>query len=139
MKKKLTLPKPHTQTSASMREKQEDSLLPIDVDITRRNAEGIIFHPAINTSKGGMYLELKQPLVKKTPIRLRFPLPNSNHVITLDAEVVWTLEVEKEKLWGTGIRFVKVQPEDLEKIQTHAETILKVIRTRSKSFVPAEV
>lgn len=70
----------------------------------------------INVSLGGMLISADQHLKVKDYLRLDISLPNRADPFTVFAEVAWADEK------GVGLRFVAVQEEDRESLETYLKT-----------------
>jgi uncharacterized protein (TIGR02266 family) len=113
---------------AGQSERRQQPRLPVDVDVTVQTAEEVMNHPAVNISTGGMYLEIDQPLPENTNLQLRFTLPDSGRLITLEGKVIWSREAGREDRYATGIRFTGVDEGDLDTIRKYSDKLLQAIK-----------
>ena len=86
----------------------------IQVDYTLDDEVELLY--STNISIGGLFLETINPFTFGTKLLLRFNLPDSEKIIEIVGEVVYSVEeifdVDDWDLPGMGIRFLAVNPED---------------------------
>lgn len=96
----------------------------IQVDYTLDDDIELLY--STNISAGGLFLETLNPFPTGTKLLLRFNLPESDKIIEVVGEVVYSVEeifdVDDWDLPGMGIRFVAVNPEDQVLIENFVET-----------------
>jgi len=63
----------------------------------------------INLSKGGLCLQVDEPLEEKTSLRIEIPLPHTSELFSIKAEVIWSHIQEEGKFEGQchcGLKFL---------------------------------
>jgi uncharacterized protein (TIGR02266 family) len=78
-----------------------------------------------NLGAGGLFIKTTQTLPVGTVLQLDFNLPGSDYVIQTKGKVVWARpkeESDERKPPGLGIQFVRMRPEDNERIRIYITT-----------------
>lgn len=119
---------PQSLTMKLGRERRVHPRLPIDVEVTARSAESLLYHPMINISTGGIYLEADRPRSRDEVLELRFAIPETEGLVAAEGRVAWCLEIEQGQRWAVGIRFTNIAPEALERIRRYVDTLIKLVR-----------
>ena len=71
--------------------------------------DGVLRHPVLNLSEGGLFLLTETPLAVGQALRLELPLPD--HVIRTEGRVVHATATED---WsGNGIELTRLAPSDV--------------------------
>jgi len=95
----------------------------IQVDYTLDDDVELLF--STNISEGGLYLETLNPFPAGVKLLLRFNLPESEKIIEIVGEVVYSVEeifdVDNWDLPGMGIKFLSVDDVDKELIKKFIE------------------
>lgn len=96
----------------------------IQVDYTLDDEIELLY--STNISMGGLFLETLNPFPSGTKLLLRFNLPDSEKIIEIVGEVVYSVEeifeVDEWDLPGMGIRFIAVDPDDSKLIENFVES-----------------
>lgn len=79
-----------------------------------------------NLSETGMLLRASAAPPVGTPVQLSFRLPDDDHPMVLEAEIVREAEVNKESVRGFAVRYTRVQPEDLERLREFVNVDISV-------------
>jgi uncharacterized protein (TIGR02266 family) len=110
------------------RERRQTPRVPIDVEVTARTAEALLYHPMINISTGGVYLEVDRPTSQEAIIELRFVIPGVPGLIAAEGKVAWTLELEPGARWAMGVKFTSIEAEALDSIRRYVNVLMLVVR-----------
>ena len=82
-----------------------------------------------NLAIGGLFLRVLDPPAIHTKIFMRFTLPNSKELISVDGEVAWKndFKFSAARLHppGIGIKFLNLKPKDEQKIKKFLEELKK--------------
>jgi len=72
----------------------------------------------LNISKGGLFLKTDNAYPLETIVFLRFTMPGDTQPIETEGKVVWCNTTKGKGYFprGMGIKFLKLQPNDAEKI-----------------------
>ncbi len=111
-------------------ERRRNPRLTIDIQVSAKTAEVLLYHPAINISTGGICIESDRHLQKERKLDLRFPVPGKVGLVAAEGEVAWCQEVKSRSCWELGVRFTKIDQDDLDKIQEYINTLLILVRPR---------
>jgi c-di-GMP-binding flagellar brake protein YcgR len=81
---------------------------------------GKVLHPSVNSitrniSSGGIRIHLRSRLPIGSNLDIALKLPNLEHSINVVGQVVW-VEPNKEGSYDAGIKYVQVDPDDIQKI-----------------------
>jgi uncharacterized protein (TIGR02266 family) len=91
-----------------MWERRIDDRVNLRIWVEERVGETVYYQRSANISRGGLFLEGTIPHPEGTRIRLSFTLPDDEHVIDVEGEVVGASEEQV----GMGIRIVDIRDED---------------------------
>jgi len=86
-------------------------------------------------SLGGLKLTLSKPLLKGKVIKIALELEISSKPFELEAEVMWVKEVEPNKKYEAGLRFIYANPEQQQKIEKY---ILYILESQSNWYKTIE-
>ncbi len=86
-------------------------------------------------SIGGAKITTSKPLPKGKIIKIGLELEISNKPFELSAEVVWTKEVEPNKKYEAGLKFIYSNPEQQQQIEKY---ILYILETQSNWYKTIE-
>ncbi len=70
-----------------------------------------------NLSRGGLFVETRQPLDPQEELALSFRLPESEHRLAPTASVAWHEQDDHARLSGHGLRFLAVDAATLREIE----------------------
>ncbi len=118
-----------------MEEKRKFVRLEFPIEVTYRiSANPSIEDKSIskNISGGGIRIILKEKLLPGSPLELEINVPDTDVPISALGETVWQEEMVmgREVCYESGVKFVKISPEDRDKI-THY--VYKVLSKRIKN------
>jgi len=86
-------------------------------------------------SVGGVKLTLSRPILKGKIIKISLDLEVSNKPFDLEAEVMWVKEIEPNKKYEAGLRFIYSNPEQQQNIEKY---ILYILETQSNWYKTIE-
>lgn len=86
-------------------------------------------------SLGGCKIVASKPIPKGKIIKIGLELEISNKPLDLSAEVVWVKEVEPNKKYEMGLKFIYSNPEQQQKIEKY---ILYILETQSSWYKTVE-
>lgn len=92
----------------------------IDVLVNYTNYKIFFCNPAMNISKGGVFIKAKKPEPKGSEIRMVFRLPNSSREIHTIGKVVFVNQDRRQS--GMGIKFTDITPENLNLIGNYVKS-----------------
>jgi len=86
-----------------------------------------------NISKGGLYVKTDEPLQLDSVVTLKVKLSWEPYEMEIEGRVVWSNPKSRKNSFpkGMGIQFVKLQPNDKEKINEFVEKYSKEIKDES--------
>lgn len=94
---------------------------PIMVEVTMDSEHAFIGqdqpHTSRDISPGGVFVAARCPQPRGTRLRVQFTLPDSADPIHAEGEVQWVKDASGEGAAGMGLRFIKIDPEDLARIE----------------------
>lgn len=129
------------------KEEKKENLKEQNVELLRQYARvnrdiGIISEdiPGYKTitrdiSLGGCRIVTTKPLKKNSIIKIGLELEISNKPIDLAAEVVWIKEIEPNKKYEAGLKFIYNNPDQQQKIEKY---ILYILETQSNWYKTIE-
>jgi uncharacterized protein (TIGR02266 family) len=87
----------------------------------------------INISKGGLFLKTDDAYPLNTIVFLRFTMPGDTEPVETEGKVVWsnTSRIKEVFPRGMGIKFLKLKPNDAEKIKKFVDAHLPQIQSQS--------
>ncbi|MFN3994908.1 MAG: PilZ domain-containing protein [bacterium] len=86
-------------------------------------------------SLGGCKISTSKPIQKGKIIKIGLELEISNVPLELNAEVVWLKEIEPNKKYEMGLKFIYNNPEQQQKIEKY---ILYILETQSNWYKQIE-
>jgi c-di-GMP-binding flagellar brake protein YcgR len=86
-------------------------------------------------SVGGVKLTLSRPILKGKIIKISLDLEVSNKPFDLEAEVMWVKEIEPNKKYEAGLRFIYYNLEQQQNIEKY---ILYILETQSNWYKTIE-
>lgn len=78
-----------------------------------------------NLSAGGAYIKTDNPSMPGSTVTLRFHLPGEEKPISASGVVVWWQKPGGGKEPGMGVKFEKINDEDLEKLKKYLESLVE--------------
>jgi uncharacterized protein (TIGR02266 family) len=114
-------------------EKREHSRAVVKIEIDFKHTIDFVTSYMLNISKGGLFIKTAWALPLDTIVFLRFTLPGDTKPIETEGKVVWC-NPRKEKGYfprGMGIKFLKLNSDDAEKIKKFVDEHLAQIESRS--------
>ncbi len=91
----------------------------IDVLVNYTNYKIFFCNPAMNISKGGVFIKAKRPEPKGSEIKMVFRLPDSSREIHTIGKVVFVNQDPEQS--GMGIKFTDITPEELTLIRNYVK------------------
>lgn len=99
---------------------RNDRRVALDLEIDYSDLETFCQDYIRNISKGGVFIETKNPLALGTELKLKFRLPGSSRPIQTAGVVMWIIDPTKEESAGNspgmGVRFGNLCTEDMDMI-----------------------
>ena len=117
-----------------MREKVEKSKPPRRADrlqhellVAYRTVDGFITDWAVNISRGGIFINTRNPLAVGTTVRLIISLPDTAFPFDLSGKVIRVSEFDNpsNQVPGMGIEFVDVDDEKRSRLERFVERLRK--------------
>lgn len=96
-----------------MWERRTEDRVKIRIWVEERVGESIYYQRSANISRGGLFLEGTIPHAAGTKVRLSFSLPDNDHVIDLEGEVV-EASADQE---GMGVRILDIRDQDADRLE----------------------
>jgi uncharacterized protein (TIGR02266 family) len=95
--------------------------------VAYRSVDGFITDWAVNISRGGMFINTRNPLAVGTTVRLIISLPDTAFPFDLNGRVTRTAEFNNpsNQVPGMGIEFVNVDDEKRARIERFVERLRK--------------
>lgn len=103
----------------SVAEQRKYPRVSLSVRVTNLTSGNFGYFLASNISAGGIFLKAEEPLHKGTPLSLQFSLPDLDHQIKVEAEVVRVQisEPNSPHSSGMGLRFTNIPKDDRQAIE----------------------
>lgn len=73
----------------------------------------------LNMNSGGAFVKTENPAPPGTPVTLRIYLDPDGEPLSVSAEVVWWKAIGREGEGGMGVKFERVDADDLTAIKTY--------------------
>ena len=83
-----------------------------------------------NLSRGGLFIESRQPLPIQSEIDLTFTLPEFQITISAKGRVAWNFDMKKgtqRLITGSGIRFTDIAPEHRMILEAYLEKLSRSV------------
>jgi len=78
----------------------------------------------LNMTSGGAFIKSDNPAPPGTPITLRIYLDPDGEPMSVSAEVVWWKALEQPGEGGMGVKFARIDEEDLEAIKEYLANLI---------------
>ena len=130
------------------RERRRNVRINTEIDVlyevsNSKDAHKQLVSKSRNLSIGGMNLALNEKLFPGTNLQLQLDVPQTQRPILVQGEIVWVKEIpakfsknakeKTERYFATGVKFVKVKPEDETKLR---DFINERVRTAPEQITP---
>jgi uncharacterized protein (TIGR02266 family) len=99
-------------------ERRRSVRINVSIAVEVRDGRGFSLHSSRDISEGGIYFDRAIPHPVGERVHLVFTLPGDERPVHCEGEVV---NVPDTHEFGMGIRFVSLQPNDLERIRRFTE------------------
>lgn len=122
-----------SDTNNKFVEKREHPRAVVKIEIEFKHTIDFVTSYMLNISKGGLFIKTDEALPLDTIVFLRFTLPGDTKLIETEGKVVWC-NTKKEKGYfprGMGIKFLRLNPDDAEKIKIFVDEHLAQIQSHS--------
>lgn len=107
--------------------KRQDDRLQHELLVAYRTVDGFITDWAVNISRGGMFINTRNPLAIGSTVRLIISLPDAAFPFDLTGKVIRVSEFDnvQNQVPGMGIEFVDVDEEKQVRIERFVERLRK--------------
>ena len=114
-------------------ERREHPRAVVKIEIEFKHTIDFVSSYMLNISKGGLFIKTDEALPLNTIIFLRFTMPGDTMPIETEGKVVWcNTNIAKGYFpRGMGIKFLKLNSDDAEKIKLFVDEHLAQIQSRS--------
>jgi len=122
-----------SDTNNKFIERREHPRAVVQIEIEFKHTIDFVTSYMLNISKGGLFIKTDEALPLDTIVFLRFTLPGDTKLIETEGKVVWC-NTKKEKGYfprGMGIKFLRLNPADAEKIKIFVDEHLAQIQSHS--------
>jgi uncharacterized protein (TIGR02266 family) len=122
-----------SETNNKFVEKREHPRAVVKIEIEFKHTIDFVTSYMLNISKGGLFIKTDEALPLDTIVFLRFTLPGDTKLIETEGKVVWC-NTKKEKGYfprGMGIKFIRLNSDDAEKIKIFVDEHLAQIQSHS--------
>lgn len=97
-----------------------DRRVALDLEIDYSDLESFCQDYIRNISRGGVFVETREPLALGSNLKLKFRLPGSDRPIQAEGVVMWVIEAQENMadghVPGMGIRFGSLSEQDMAMI-----------------------
>ena len=122
-----------SETNNKFVERREHPRAVVKIEIEFKHTIDFVTSYMLNISKGGLFIKTDEALPLDTIVFLRFTLPGDTKLIETEGKVVWC-NTKKEKGYfprGMGIKFLRLNSDDTEKIKIFVDEHLAQIQSHS--------
>ncbi len=107
--------------------KRQNDRLQHELLVAYRTVDGFITDWAVNISRGGMFINTRNPLALGSTVKLIISLPDAAFPFDLTGKVIRVSEFDnaQNQVPGMGIEFVDVDNEKQERIERFVERLRK--------------
>jgi len=111
-------------------EKREHSRAVVKIEIEFKKDIDFVTSYMLNISNGGLFLKTDNAYPLDTIVFLRFTMPGDTQPIKTEGKVVWCNTTKRKGYFprGMGIKFLKLEPNDAEKINKFVDEHLAQIQ-----------
>ena len=122
-----------SDTNSNFIERREHPRAAVKIEIEFKHTFDFVSSYMLNISKGGLFIKTDEALPLDTIVFLRFTLPGDTKLIETEGKVVWC-NTNKGKGYfprGMGIKFLRLNSDDAEKIKIFVDEHLAQIQSHS--------
>ena len=122
-----------SDTNNKFVEKREHPRAVVKIEIEFKDTIDFVTSYMLNISKGGLFIKTDEALPLDTIVFLRFTMPGDTKPIETEGKVVWC-NTKKGKGYfprGMGIKFLRLNSDDAEKIKIFVDEHLAQIQSHS--------
>lgn len=112
-------------------DKRKQRRIPVELWIEAARDGELYFQRASNLSIGGAYFTQTVPLPLGSKVALKFSLPNDQHEIVCDGEIVTAKDL------GMGVLFVGIKAADQQRIEKLIDLHEKSVKATAKRMTPS--
>ena len=114
-------------------EKREHPRAVVKIEIEFKHTIDFVSSYMLNISKGGLFIKTDEALPLDTIVFLRFTLPGDTKLIETEGKVVWCNTKGGKGYFpkGMGVKFLRLNPDDAEKINKFVEKHFAQIQSHS--------
>lgn len=99
--------------------------VPCEIEIVVEEDQRRLRTHTLDISPGGLFFEIAPPPPVGAPLRLRFTMPDGRMPIEAEGGVAWLDERPGSE--GVGVRFTKIDPDDLQSIVDYVNRLAQVL------------
>ena len=111
----------------SEKEKRCNSRYHVHIKVEYKTKGMFLSNYVTNISKGGVFIETKEPFPVSSEIDLALELPESQSTIHAQGRVAWTYDIKKGGplvvVHGMGIKFTDIKPDEIKALETYIEEL----------------
>jgi uncharacterized protein (TIGR02266 family) len=122
-----------TDIKKNITERREHLRAEASIEIEFKKDIDFVTSYMLNISKGGLFLKTDNAYPLDTIVFLRFTMPGDTQPIETEGKVVWCNNNQRKGYFplGMGIKFLKLEPNDAEKIKKFVGEHLSQIQHHS--------
>ena len=117
----------------SENEKRGDPRYHVHIKVDYKTKDMFLSNYVTNISKGGVFIETKEPFPVSSEIDLVLELPEAQSTIHMQGRVAWTYDIKKGGplviLQGMGIKFTDIKPDEIKVLETYIEELSRQTET----------
>jgi uncharacterized protein (TIGR02266 family) len=108
-----------TDIKNNFTERREHSRAVAEIEIEFKKDIDFVTSYMLNISKGGLFVKTDDAYPLDTIVLLRFTMPGDTQPIESEGKVVWSNSNKRKGYFprGMGLKFLKLKPDDAEKIK----------------------
>ena len=111
----------------SGKEKRGEPRHQVHIKVDYKTKDMFLSNYVTNISKGGVFIETKEPFPVSSEIDLALELPGAQSTIHAQGRVAWTYDIKKGGplviVHGMGIKFTDIKPDEIKALETYIEEL----------------
>lgn len=99
---------------------------PVDIVVDCTTSDFFTAGRMLNISRGGLFIETRDPLPIHSAVALKLHLPEIDAVLSLEGRVIWTYDMKKgtaKLMTGSGIKFVGMTAAQRQTLESYIARI----------------
>ncbi len=115
-----------------MEERRKSERGPAEIEVHYRTAQEFLSAYTQNISGGGVFVQTSRLLALNEEVLLRFTLPGISHRFEIPGLVVWSNPTIRAASVGMGIKFMKIEPAEVQMIDQFVKQAVAKLQAPEK-------